>query len=440
MSIKGFIINGSTQKYDFNALDNKPTTNEIPAGGSTGQVLAKNSSANYDVAWVDQTGGGGGGTSDYSQLTNKPSINGVTLTGNKTAADLALVATGDLHNVPAGGSAGQVLAKTSSTNYDVTWVTQSGGGGSGDGLTDAVKEALLQIAQKVAYIDEHGQQYYQALFDALYSGSATYIITNNLTNVTNSNTSTTATGGDSYTGTLTAPSGYTINSVQILMGGNDVTGTSYSGGTITIANVTGNIVITAVATQRQATLSSISCVFNQGSAVILSTDSLDSLKQYLTVTAHWSDSTTSTVASSDYTLSGTLTVGTSTITASYGGKTDTFTVVVSSNEYTYEIVGTGVVNTNGGVDNNSNYNLTDFIELDSNYSAFTFVHDAMESGSPTCYAQFFNGDTYVNRLGLSKTTNTTRQCNYSSIGTVTKVRLSWYPKTLGNVRLMKGLV
>lgn len=33
-------------------------------------------------------GGGGGGTSDYSQLSNKPSINGVTLTGNKTSADL----------------------------------------------------------------------------------------------------------------------------------------------------------------------------------------------------------------------------------------------------------------------------------------------------------------------------------------------------------------
>ena len=34
------------------------------------------------------SGGGGGGTSDYSQLSNKPSINGVTLSGNKTSADL----------------------------------------------------------------------------------------------------------------------------------------------------------------------------------------------------------------------------------------------------------------------------------------------------------------------------------------------------------------
>jgi len=35
-------------------------------------------------------GGGGGGTSDYTDLTNKPSINSVELSGNKTAAQLSL--------------------------------------------------------------------------------------------------------------------------------------------------------------------------------------------------------------------------------------------------------------------------------------------------------------------------------------------------------------
>lgn len=33
-------------------------------------------------------GGGGGGTTNYSELSNKPQINGVTLDGNKTSADL----------------------------------------------------------------------------------------------------------------------------------------------------------------------------------------------------------------------------------------------------------------------------------------------------------------------------------------------------------------
>lgn len=35
-------------------------------------------------------GGGGGGTSDYTELSNKPQINGTTLTGNKTTSDLSL--------------------------------------------------------------------------------------------------------------------------------------------------------------------------------------------------------------------------------------------------------------------------------------------------------------------------------------------------------------
>ena len=38
---------------------------------------------------LDNTGGGGG-TSDYTKLTNKPSINSVTLAGNKSLADLGI--------------------------------------------------------------------------------------------------------------------------------------------------------------------------------------------------------------------------------------------------------------------------------------------------------------------------------------------------------------
>lgn len=33
-------------------------------------------------------GGGGGGTGSYSDLTNKPKINNVTLSGNKSLSDL----------------------------------------------------------------------------------------------------------------------------------------------------------------------------------------------------------------------------------------------------------------------------------------------------------------------------------------------------------------
>jgi len=77
---------------------------------------------------------------------------------------------------------------------------------------------------------------------------------------------------------------------------------------------------------------SISAVFNQGANVIYDTDSLDDLKQYLTVTANYDDGTSGAVTV--YTLSGELTAGTSTITVTYQEKTTTFTVTV-----THQIVG-----------------------------------------------------------------------------------------------------
>ena len=40
----------------------------------------------------------GSGTTDYNDLSNKPSINGITLSGDKTASDLGLSTTSDLNN------------------------------------------------------------------------------------------------------------------------------------------------------------------------------------------------------------------------------------------------------------------------------------------------------------------------------------------------------
>lgn len=114
----------------------------------------------------------------------------------------------------------------------------------GSDLTPAVKTALLDCFANVAWATEDGQQYYDALADALYG------------------------------------------------------------------------------------LQSISAVYTQ-SGTVYDTDSLDSLKADLVVTALYGDGSTQTVPAESYTLSGTLTEGTSTITVSYGGKTATFDVVVS---------------------------------------------------------------------------------------------------------------
>lgn len=74
-------------------------------------------------------------------------------------------------------------------------------------------------------------------------------------------------------------------------------------------------------------LASLSAVFTQGSRVITTTDSLNSLKQNLVVTATYYNGTTATIT--NYVLSGELTAGTSIITAIFGGKTATFDVVVT---------------------------------------------------------------------------------------------------------------
>lgn len=49
-----------------------------------------------DNGELTATGGGSGGTTNYSDLSNKPQINGNTLSGNKTSAQLGLASTSDI--------------------------------------------------------------------------------------------------------------------------------------------------------------------------------------------------------------------------------------------------------------------------------------------------------------------------------------------------------
>ena len=78
-------------------------------------------------------------------------------------------------------------------------------------------------------------------------------------------------------------------------------------------------------------LLSITAVYTQ-SGTVYDTDSLDSLKSDLVVTAYYDDGT-SVLVTSGYTLSGELTVGTSTVTVTFGNKTATFNVTVSAPLY-----------------------------------------------------------------------------------------------------------
>ena len=78
-----------------------------------------------------------------------------------------------------------------------------------------------------------------------------YSVTNNLTNVTNSNSASSVLEGESYSATLSVSADYNLTDVQITMGGLDITSSAYNGESheIYIASVTGNITITASATK-----------------------------------------------------------------------------------------------------------------------------------------------------------------------------------------------
>lgn len=79
--------------------------------------------------------------------------------------------------------------------------------------------------------------------------ATTYAITNTLTHCTTNNTATSIVSGNAYAATITADSGYTLDSVTVTMGGTDISSTAVSGGAITIPAVSGAVVITATATE-----------------------------------------------------------------------------------------------------------------------------------------------------------------------------------------------
>ena len=198
---------------------------------------------------------------------------------------------------------------------------------TGGAVSDDLKQALLQLAQKVAYIDDQGQTYYDDLYDALYpprsldsidavfnQGSAVIYDTASLNSLKQYLT-VTANYSDG-TREMLSDSAYTLSGT-LTVGTSTVTA-SYQGKTDTFA----------VTVTEAPVLDSITAVYTQPGTVY-DTDSLDSLKDDLVVTAHYSDSSTQTVPAADYVLSGALTVGTSTITVSYQEKTTTFNVTVS---------------------------------------------------------------------------------------------------------------
>ena len=203
-----------------------------PSGrGNAGQVLTSNGDGTTSWqdrtsaqeisdavdAWMDDNGFNAGGTPGES-ASNK--VNKPTSSPN--------------------GTAGQFLQ----TNGDGTtaWADVD------DGLSEDAKLALLQLASKVVYIDDGGETYYNALYNAFY-------------------------------GNAPVPT-------------------------------------------------SITAVFTPGNRSFVLGTPLSEFKQYLVVTVTYSNGSTKNVT--NYVLSGTLRIGSNTVTVNYGNQSTTFTVTIAS--------------------------------------------------------------------------------------------------------------
>ena len=90
---------------------------DVPTVNKSYRVFCPNGSMNqaFIITGGGSSGGGGTGTTDYNQLTNRPSINGTTLSGNQTSSQLGLYGTNNTPPYPVtsvNGQTGNVVIPT----------------------------------------------------------------------------------------------------------------------------------------------------------------------------------------------------------------------------------------------------------------------------------------------------------------------------------------
>ena len=132
---------------------------QVPAGGTSGQVLTKKTGTDFDAQW--ETPGVAlptGGTSGQV-LTKNSSTNGDASWKTPEAPSNPL---------PTGGSAGQVLAKKTDTNYDTEWIDAHSGDSNvviavidKNGVLNKTYDELLAAvnANKVVFIKDLTDSY-----------------------------------------------------------------------------------------------------------------------------------------------------------------------------------------------------------------------------------------------------------------------------------------
>jgi hypothetical protein len=197
--------------------------------------------------------------------------------------------------------------------------------GLGDGVPTEVRQAILTLFQSAAYA-ETGLTDEVAVIESWAATITAITLNKSSVNISGASTNqlvaTTTPAGGTVTWASSDTSVATVSSSGLVTG--------VGNGSCTITASCGGKKATCTATVTGfASLTGITANYTQ-SGTVYNTDTLDSLKSDLVVTANYSDSTTVTLSDSDYTLSGTLEVGTSTIVVSYADKTASFNVTVTA--------------------------------------------------------------------------------------------------------------
>ena len=308
------------------------TQESLPSGGTVGQVLTKTETGS---AWQDTDAFPEEGT--VGQVLTK-SATGVQWTnaGNPTDTQVATAVTAWLDENVTEIPQTAPIVDTSLTIQGAAADAKKTGDeisdlksqiAQGSGLTADIKQALMNLANAVAFKgdDPTGQTVIDSLEDALYSVTAITLNSNSLSfgslGATQQLTATTTPEGGNVTWSSSDTSVATVDQTGLV--------TSVAYGNATITATSGSVSATCSVVIATATVTSLSAVYSP-SGNVYEGASLDSLKSDLTVTANWSNGTTTTVSGSDYSLSGTLAVGSNTITVAYGSQTTTFNVTVSA--------------------------------------------------------------------------------------------------------------
>ena len=228
----------------------------------------------------------------------------------------------------------------------------------------------------------------------------TYTITNNLTYCNTSNSTTSVTKGGSFSTIITAKSGYKINSITVTMGGTNITSTALNGNSISISNVTGNIVITAKAiliTPSTYTITNnLTSCNNSNSAEIVSANS----KYSATITAD-----------EGYVLN--------TITVTMGGKDVTSTVVNNNTITIASVTGNIVITAKAIVVTPSTYTITNNLtNCTTNNNAKSITANSKYSATITVNTGYVLSTFSVSMGGVDITNSVVNQ-NTITINSVT---------------------